>query len=117
MKYFRGIGVLSLFLITACASSQQARQDPLREEVAVLQKQLLELQQVQNDTKTRLEESNATISALSVKLKSLEERPSLRAAAPMSAGLRTATPVPDAKTPVSKKKPKKKTKKKVRRQE
>lgn len=64
--------VLSLFLITACASVEQP--DPLKEEVIILQKQLLELQQLQNETREKLDKSMAAIGVLSAKIKRLEGR-------------------------------------------
>jgi hypothetical protein len=83
--------------------------DPLKDEVIILQKQLLELQKLQLETKTKLIEATATIDTLSVKMKALEDR-QRRVAAPL-----------EQNTPAVKKKPVNKPagkkKKKIRRQE
>lgn len=120
MEFRAGIfAVLLLFLMTACAPVQP-KPDPLREEVTILQKQLLELQKLQIETKAKLEESSVTVNALSSKIAALEER-SLKITTPApppiapSAGDVSSQPV-KKKTP-AKKKSIKKPVKKVRRQE
>jgi hypothetical protein len=102
MKYRKIILVfLSLVLVTACAPVQPPKTDPFKDEIVILQKQFLELQRHQNETRARLEESNAAVNALSAKVKALEESGQLQG---------------DPK-PLQKKKTVKKAKKKVRRQE
>ncbi len=104
--------LLTLLFLTACASAPP-KPDPLKEELIILQKQLLELQKLQNETKLRLDESTAAVELLSTRIKSLEER---QAARPVSAPQLEPVKKPaaaEAKKPA--KKPVKK-KKKVRRQ-
>ncbi len=113
------LAVLSMLFIAACAPVQP-KPDPVKEELAVLQQQLLELQKLQNDTKAKLDESTATIDALSVKINLLEERRVVRTSASqaqLESGPTTTAPV--KKAVEKKKKPAKKVKKKkkVRRQE
>lgn len=116
MKHLKAIfAVLSLFLITACAS-EQPKPDPIKEELTILQKQFLELQKIQNETKTKLDESTATINTLSGKLQTLEERQAVRAVSQAQIASKQTGTSPDKKT-TAKKKIKKKTKKKVRRRE
>jgi hypothetical protein len=108
------LAILSLFLVTACASVEPPKPDPVKEELTLLQKQILELQKLQNETKAKLEESTATIILLSSKIQSLEERqPVPRAVARNQIEAKPA-PAQDKKKTVTKKK---KTKKKTRRQE
>lgn len=103
------LAIMSLFLITACASVEQPKPDPVKEELTLLQKQLLELQKQQNETREKLQESTATITLLSAKIQSLEERQPV----PRTV-VQTQVESPDKKKPVTKKK---KPKKKTRRQE
>jgi hypothetical protein len=108
------LAVISVFLVTACAPVQP-QPDPMAEELAVLQKQLLELQKLQNDTRAKLDESTAAISVLSAKVKTMEERSTVEKPEGQA---RPGTA--NAGAPPVKKKPAKKTKKKksaVRRQE
>lgn len=106
-----------LFLL-ACTPAQLPQPDPLKDEVIILQKQLLELQKLQLETKTKLDASTTTIDMLSLKMKALEDRQS-RAAA-IQAGPKPATRL-NQETPAVKKKPANKQagkkKKKLRRQE
>ncbi len=115
MKYCTGIlAVLSVFLMSGCASNQTLKPDPVKEELTILQKQLLELQKLQNETRAKLEESSAAISTLSAKIQSLEERQAVRPVNQQQLG----STAPDKKASATvKKKPAKKTKKKARRQE
>jgi TolA-binding protein len=110
MKCRTGLAVFSLLLVTACATAQPPQPDPLREEVTTLQKQLLELQKLQNETKAKLDESNATIDALSIKIQTLEQRQGAKQTTLVQAGSKSSKAA-------TKKKPAKKTRKKVRRQE
>lgn len=113
MKHFTPLlAVLSLFLIAACASVEEPKPDPVKEEISILQKQLLELQKLQNETKSKLDESNATVNALSVKIQALEERQTARVVTQAQIDSK-----PTTKTPAAAKKKTKKVKKKVRRQE
>lgn len=119
MKYYAMIlAVLSMLFITACAPVQP-KPDPVKEELAVLQQQLLELQKLQNDTKAKLDESAATIDALSVKINLLEERRVVRTSSSQAQLETVPTTTAPVKKAVEKKKPVKKVKKKkkVRRQE
>jgi len=112
-----------LFLLAACAPIQPPPPpDPLKEQLSTLQKQLLALQKIQADTSVKLEESNATIEALTGKVKELEEKQARRPVAiqpqPESRPTPTIQSQPEKKpAPVVKKKPARKTKKKIRRQE
>jgi len=122
-RYAAILAIPALLLAAACAPVQPPRPDPVKEELAILQKQLLELQKLQNDTKAKLDESTATIDALSAKVSALETRqaasPVVYAPAADPAPVITAqaknAPAVNKKKPA--KKPVKKKKKKVRRQE
>jgi hypothetical protein len=104
MKYRRGVlAVLSVVLLAGCAPKQPPKPDPVREEVTILQKQLLELQRLQT-------ENRETIATLSAKVQSLEERLAKSAARVKEAPTKK-------QTTTAKKKPSKKPNKKVRRQE
>ena len=103
--------LLTLLFLTACASAPP-KPDPLKEELIILQKQLLELQKLQNETKLRLDESTAAVELLSTRIKSLEERQARPVSAPQLEPVKKPAPA-EAKKPA--KKPVKK-KKKVRRQ-
>ena len=107
---------LALALLVGCAPVQPPKADPLQEEVIILQKQLLELQKVQNETKTRLEESSGIIAGLSAKVQALEARQTARMTAHAPAD-KAAAASQDRKPPSQKNKTVKKAKKKVRRQE
>jgi len=48
--------------------------DPTQEQISLLQKQLLEMQKVQNDTRSKLDEILNSMSALSARVKNLEGR-------------------------------------------
>lgn len=112
------IPALALFFFASCAPIEQPPQDPTKEQITLLQKQLLELQKIQIDTKTKLDESTNTIDALNARLGTLEERQHIRPAAPPapvveSAPAETKKIEPEKKqTPVKKKPVKKKAKKK-----
>jgi hypothetical protein len=121
MKSCAGIVAASLlFLMTACAPVQP-KPDPLREEVTILQKQLLELQKLQIETRARLDESTAAVNTLSSKISALEERQAVKSPVPAlstQASAVNATGQPARKAAVStKKKTTKRPLKKVRRQE
>ena len=64
--------LLACLLLIACAPLPQP--DPHREELAILQKQLLELQKLQLETKTKLSETTRTIDLVSVKVEKLENQ-------------------------------------------
>lgn len=112
------IPALALLFFASCAPIETPPQDPTKEQITLLQKQLLELQKIQNDTKTKLDESTSTIDALTERLKTLEERQHIRHAAPPeptveSAPAETKKIEPEKKQAPLKKKPaKKKAKKK-----
>ncbi len=109
------IPALALLFFASCASIEQPLQDPTKEQITLLQKQLLELQKVQIDTKTKLDESTSTVDALTTRLRMLEEKQHIRPSAPAveSAPAETKKIEPVKKqTPVKKKPVKKKAKKK-----
>ena len=113
----------SLLLLTACVTAPPPQPaSPSEEQFAILQKQMLELQKIQNDTKTKLDEAYAAMNALSAKVKALEEKqavskpqletgatPTIQAASVKS--VKKKTPAPKKKSTAKKKK------KKIRRQE
>jgi hypothetical protein len=104
-----GKTLLTGLLLVACTPAQLPQPDPLKDEVIILQKQLLELQKLQLETKTKLAEATTTIDALSVKIKALEDR-QRRATVPLEQDIPAVK-----KKPVNK--PAGKKKKKIRRQE
>ena len=84
--------------------------------MTTLQKQLLELQKIQQETKSKLDESRASIDALTTKVKELEEKTARPVPQPQIESKPTPTvqPQPEKKKPVKKQVKKKKP---VRRQE
>ena len=98
-----------LAVLPGCASPKTPPPvDPAREQIVILQKQLLELQNAQNETRRKVDEQAATISSLSSRLSEAEIR---RTPAP-------SPPSPDQKRAAkSTAKSKGKKKKPVRRQE
>jgi hypothetical protein len=107
--------VLPLLVLIACAPKQPPKPDPLKEEITILQRQLLELQKEHNETKTRLEDSTAVIGALSARVEALEERRSSKVVAARQNGSNASSvQAGEGKQLASaeKKKPAKKTKKK-----
>jgi hypothetical protein len=108
---------LALGLLVACAPVQPPKPDPLKEDVIILQKQLLELQRLQNETKARLEESNNALAALAGKVHALEGRQTVRVNGQAGTEHKPAGLGPEKKPPKQKKQSAKKTRKKVRRQE
>lgn len=112
------LAAVSLLMTAACGPAKQPMPDPIREEVIVLQKQLLELQNLQNETRARLEESSAAVAALSARLQALEEKQAAKATAVAPAPVNPGrTPAPAVVKAADKKKTAKKPRKKVRRQE
>lgn len=108
----------ALLSLTACAPVEVPPQDPLKEQITLLQKQLLELQKIQNDMKARIEEASpVNLESIEARLKQLEEK---QAAKPMVQPIVTAEtkpaevkkPEPEKKPVPAKKKPAKKVKKK-----
>lgn len=125
MKYHARLLLILLSSVSlhfaACAPVEppQPPQDPTKEQIVLLQKQLLELQKVQNDTKAKLDESLSTIEILNEKLKALEEnpRPKPTPAAAIEPKPEAAPKVepekkPETVKPAEKKKPVKKSSKK-----
>jgi hypothetical protein len=114
-----GKALFTGLFLKASTPAQLPQPDPLKDEVIILQKQLLELQKLQLETKTKLDESTATIGMLSVKMKALEDRQSRAAAT--QAGAKLASTRLEQDTHAAKKKPANKPagkqKKKIRRQE
>lgn len=118
MKYPRSVlAVLFAVLLAGCAPKQPPKPDPIREDVTIIQKQLLELQLLQNENRAKLEESTAIITTLSEKIRSLEARLTASSGR-QKAESRSAAEAPVKKqSTASKKKPAKKSINKVRRQE
>src|SRR3990170_4814873 len=100
------IPALALLFFASCAPIETPPQDPTKEQITLLQKQLLELQKIQNDSKTKLDE----IDALAERLKTLEERQHIRRAAPPESTVESEPA--DTKKIEPEKKPIKKTVKK-----
>ncbi len=101
----------ALFLSLAGCASPKAPPpvDPTKEQIAILQKQLLELQTVQNETRKKVDEQVALINSLSDRVKSAEDR--LAAPPQKQTSSNSTTPAKkDTKGKAKKKKP-------VRRQE
>ena len=114
------IPALAVLFFASCAPIEQPPQDPTKEQITLLQKQLLELQKIQIDTKTKLDESTSTIDALTARLRTLEEKQHIRPAAPPAPEVESASgdtkkiEPEKKKAPVKKKPVKKKAKKKKR---
>ncbi len=99
-----------LISLAGCASPKAPPPvDPTKEQIAILQKQLLELQTAQNETRKKLDEQMTLISSLSDRVKSAEDRLALPPQKQTSSNP-TAPAKKDAKGSTKKKKP-------VRRQE
>ncbi|HAK59918.1 MAG TPA: hypothetical protein DCO77_05980 [Nitrospiraceae bacterium] len=62
------------YLLVSCAPMEPShpQPDPTQEQISLLQKQLLEMQKVQNDTRSKLDEILNSMSALSARIKKLE---------------------------------------------
>lgn len=62
------------YLLVSCAPMEppHPQPDPTQEQISLLQKQLLEMQKVQNDTRSKLDEILNSMSALSARVKKLE---------------------------------------------
>ena len=69
--------VIVLVLIGCAPAVQPQPVDPAKGQITVLQKQLLELQNLQNENRKKVEEQAAITEALSSKVKALEERQSI----------------------------------------
>jgi len=113
-----------VFALISCAPAVQPQPvDPAKTQITVLQKQLLELQNLQNENRRKVEEQAAITEALSSKVKALEERRSLAPASSPSPHQLSSMPSSTQKVAQEKKKTaktkvkKKKKKKTVRRQE
>ena len=105
--------------LIACAPAVQTQPvDPTTAQITILQKQLLELQNLQNENRRRVAEQTAITDTLSLKVKALEERQSMSPASsqitPMTSATQKIASEKEKKAKVKKKKKKKKT---VRRQE
>jgi type IV secretory pathway VirB10-like protein len=62
-------------LLSGCSSPKVPPPvDPTREQIVILQKQLLELQNAQNETRRKVDEQAATINSLSGRLRDAEVR-------------------------------------------
>lgn len=84
---------LSLFL-TACASGKRPQPlpavDPVKEQITILQKQFLELQNMQNETRRKVDEQAAAVSALDARVSAMEAQRvsshTVRSPAPSASG-------------------------------
>lgn len=113
---------LSLFL-AACNSGNRLHQpavDPVQEQITILQKQLLELQNVQNETRRSVETQASRTSEINARITSLEARSASAPAAPAATAQKPSSAASPAKAPSKKpaaKQPPKKKKKPARRME
>lgn len=111
-------GALAAAAFTACATVEAPPPDPVQEQITILQKQLLELQTLQNETKKKLDDQTAQVETLSAQLMDTEPRMKPLAPAPAPAlepeskPTPTVQPAPEKKpAPAKKKKTFKKKKK------
>ncbi len=110
------IPTVLLVSLAGCASPKTPPPvDPTREQIIILQKQLLELQNAQIETRKKVDEQAVIISNLSGRIKSAEDRNAVVSVPPQSdqkktANTHTAPKKKPAKGQAKKKKP-------VRRQE
>lgn len=108
------VSAVVALLLVSCASSRQAappQVDPTKEQLLILQKQILELQALQAETRKKLDEQTAATESLAGRLKTVEEQ---RAAYSAAAEQSAAAKKKGAAKPAAVKKKKSKT---VRRQE
>jgi len=102
--------VLTLCMLAACGPKTPPPPppvDPLKEQLSVLQKQLLELQTNQNDTRKKMDEQSGAVQTLSAKVKTLEEQ---RSAPPIISKPTTTQNIAPEKKTVKKTAKKKKKK-------
>jgi hypothetical protein len=101
-----------LALLTMCAPVQPPppQPDPVKEEITILRKQLLELQKLQNDTRTKLDETKSVVATLTARLKAVETKQTVL-------GKQLETKPITSPLPAEQKKKTVKKKVKVRRQE
>ena len=68
------LSLLFSFLYASCTPKEPPRpgQDPVQEQIMLLQKQILELQKVQNDTRSKLDDVFATLATLSTNIRTLQ---------------------------------------------
>lgn len=109
-----------VLVVAACASPKPSPPpvDPVKEQIITLQKQLLELQNIQNEVRRKLDEQASLSETLSARIKVLEETDGAARIAPAAAQA-GAKPAVQKSAPAKKKTVKQKTKKKkstVRRQ-
>lgn len=111
--------VIVLALIACAPAVQPQPVDPAKAQITVLQKQLLELQNLQNENRRKVEEQAAITETLSTKVKALEERQAIATALPLTSQQITSKSSSTQKVASEKKNTvkKKKKKKTVRRQE
>ena len=100
-------------LLTACASGKKSLPppvDPVKEQITILQKQLLELQNVQNETRRKLDEQANAVNALNARINALEATRSAPPPAQSSeaAGTTSAARTAPIKAPSKKKRTAKK---------
>jgi len=121
-RVFATLPAAIVLTLVACAPAVQPQPaDPALAQITVLQKQLLELQNLQNENRRKVQEQATITESLSSKVKALEERQSVAPVSTPSPHQITSAPSSPQKTAVEKKKSakakKKKKKKTVRRQE
>jgi len=68
------LAMLLPLLLAACATVPPPQPDPLLEQFSILRKQLLELQVLQNDTRSKLDEKIGVIETLTAKVNTLEDK-------------------------------------------
>jgi hypothetical protein len=118
-RVYAALLAIMALVLTACASARKPQ--PVDPQITILQKQLLELQNAQNETRRKVDEQAGVAEALSTRVKAIEERPTVAQAAPPSpsqiTSKSTSTSLSDPVKKQAKKPVKKKKKKPVRRQE
>jgi hypothetical protein len=94
---------LTVFL-TACASGKNPQPpiDPLKEQITILQKQLLELQNVQNEIRRMVDAQASSASELDARIKALEAHRA--AAVPQPSAASSKQPAISKKAPTRAKK-------------
>lgn len=107
-----------LLVLAACATARPPQPDPLKEQLSILRKQLLELQVLQNDTRSKLDQATSVIEMLTVKVNALDEKQFVLSKEQSEIrSTTTAQGAPEKKSKSARKNKRANKKKKVRRQE